>query len=74
MTPYQAWKDFYEWYHGSEKWRGLSEDNRQYLRKTHRDVAAENCGAQRIKTALERYAPGRYCFQQPEMTVTKTEL
>ena len=64
MTPYQAWQDFYEWYHGSEGWRDLSEDNRQYLRKTNRDVSAENCGVARIKTAIYKYAPGRYVFQE----------
>lgn len=73
MTPFQAWKDFYEWYHDSEAWHSLSEDNRQYLRKTNRDVIAENCGHQRIRNALENYAEGRYLFQQPEMTVVKTE-
>jgi len=64
MTPYQACQDFYELYHGSEDWRDMSEDNRQYLRKTNRDVSAENCGVARIKTALDKYAPGRYVFQE----------
>lgn len=64
MTPYQAWQDFYEWYHGSEAWHGLIEDNRQYLRKTNRDVVTENCGVARIRRALDKYAQGRYVFQE----------
>lgn len=32
--------------------------------KINRDVTAENCGVARIKKALDKYAPGRYVFQE----------
>jgi hypothetical protein len=64
LTPYAAWHDFYEWFHGSENWKAETENNREYLRKTNRDVIAENCGVARIRRALDKYAPGRYVFQE----------
>lgn len=69
LTPSAAWHDFYSRFHGSEDWHSLSEDNRQYLRKTNRDVAAENCGVARIKNALDKYEPGRYVFHEAGFSV-----
>jgi hypothetical protein len=69
LTPSAAWNDFYSHFHGSEDWHSLSEDNRQYLRKTNRDVTAENCGVSRIKNALDKYAQGKYVFHEAGFSV-----
>jgi len=60
LTSEQAWESFYDAIKKSEEWEGITEEERQYLRKTNRDILAGNCGSARLNKLFQKYAPGTY--------------
>ena len=72
LKPSDAWKDFFEWIRAVDLWSHITEDERQYLRKTNRAAKAGMARAGRLNNLFTKYAPGRYKLNQATFTKTET--
>lgn len=67
FTPVEAWDNFWLWLRGQPKWQEISRAEKNELYKAHRARTTGrpyNLGWERIKSLLDKHAPGRYEFRE----------
>ena len=73
ITPQQAWDDFWKFIRSQPEWNELGRTEKQYLDKTRRDLSRGKVGIDRIRAALDKYAPGRYEFREKITVIVHNE-
>ena len=67
MQPIEAWRDFYEYFNGSESFKKLDDKDKARIREANAAAKGQRrypLGINWVKDILTTYAPERYEFTE----------